>query len=194
MKEDTKSYLANLILHSIDDEKNIGIKNGIMGKIIRLLDVSSSYGEEISTIQQIAEILLCRLISRFPIINNLYDFENGLCGIAWGIEYLANRSFIENSPIELLSGFNDRIQPVATSKLTEGELRGLIRYMAAHIYNCQQNRQVPAFSNEFIRSIFKEAQVRYYSETSLPDLSFLQHALTGNPLPKYIFNTSFISV
>lgn len=191
MTENTKSYLADLILHSLDDEKNIGIKNGVMGKVIRLLDIYSSHGEEISAIQQIAEILLCRIISRFQTMSNLYDFETGLCGVAWGIEYLANCSFIENSPIELLSGFNDKIQSVSATTLTKGELHGLTRYMAAHIYNCHNERRPSAFSHDFIRSILVESQIRNYS---YPDLQFLRHALTGNPLPKYIFNTSFISV
>lgn len=194
MNESTKSYLANLILHSLDDEKNIGIKNGVMGKVIRLLDTSSSHREEISVIQQIAEILLCRIISSFPTISNVYDFETGLCGVAWGIEYLANQSFIENSPKELLSGFNDKIQSVAASTLTEGELRGLIQYMAAHIYNCHQNRQTPVFSHDFIRYILEASQKHNYNEANLHDLRFLQHTLTMNYLPKYIFNTSFISV
>ena len=194
MNENIKSYLADLILHSLDDEKNIGIKNGMMGTVIRLLDISFSNGEENSTIQQIAEILLCRIISNFRSISNIYDFDTGLCGVAWGIEYLANRSFIENSPIELLSRFNDRIQSVTAATLTDSELCGLIRYMAAHIYNCHQNEQNPVFSHDFIRSILDESQRRNYSDTELQDLQLLQHHLIGNPLPKYIFNTSFISV
>lgn len=97
-----------------------------MGKVIRLLEISFSDGEENSAIQQIAEILFCRIISRFPTISNTYDFETGLCGVAWGPEYLANQSVIENSPIELLSGFNDTIQSVVATTLTDGELHGLI--------------------------------------------------------------------
>lgn len=165
-----------------------------MGKVIRLLDSSSSHGEEISAIQQIAEILLCRIISRFQTMSNLYDFETGLCGVAWGIEYLANYSFIENSPTELLSGFNDKIQSVSATTLTDSELHGLTRYMAAHIYNCYKERRPLAFSPDFIRSILEESQIRNYSDPDLQDLQFLRHALIGNPLPKYIFNTSFISI
>jgi hypothetical protein len=191
---DIKSYLTELILHSLDDEKNIGIKNGIMGKVIRLLDASSSYIKDNSTIQQIAEILLFQIISRFPTISNIYDFDTGLCGVSWGIEYLANRSFLENSPIVFLHELNDKIRSVTANTLTDCELYGVIRYMAAHISNCQQNRQSPAFSHDLLCSIFKESQTRCYSETDLHDLLFLRYAITGKPLPKYKFNTSFISV
>jgi hypothetical protein len=42
-------------------------------------------------------------------INTPIDFENGLAGIGWGIEYLVENKFIEGDPDEILNEINDKI-------------------------------------------------------------------------------------
>lgn len=51
------------------------------------------------------------------------DFENGLTGIAWGVEYLVRNSFLEGNTDEILSEVDDVIMQSYNTSGTEGDLK-----------------------------------------------------------------------
>lgn len=86
--------------------KNLGLMNGKMGFSLfffhysRVTEISmyKSFGEEL-----IEEIY--REITK----DTVYNFRDGLCGIAWGIEYLIRNKFVEVEGNDILKELDDKI-------------------------------------------------------------------------------------
>lgn len=125
----TRQTLINeFIFKHVHAESNDGLLNGKMGIAIYLFHLSKQLQEQKyidlanELIDQIYEGAGNKTIST--------DFENGLAGIAWGIEHLVTHGFLEADTDEILRDLDDKIfQYLTTTPNLSIDLnRGLLGY------------------------------------------------------------------
>lgn len=102
-----------------------GLFKGRMGIIIALYSGANHF--HLSNIENIADHLLEDLLNEIEDIKDM-GFENGLSGIAWGINYLIQKKFIEAD-----SDFFNDIDNLLSDKLSVDEL-GLEEYLLSGLY------------------------------------------------------------
>jgi hypothetical protein len=98
--------IANALLLSSSFIENLGLLNGKMGIAIYFFHLARSSGNKIY--EKYAEELIDEIYDEISTVTPL-GFENGLAGIGWGIEYLAENNFIHADTNEVLEEFDDLI-------------------------------------------------------------------------------------
>lgn len=86
---------------------NIGLLNGKMGICLYFYHLARNTRNE--THQQIAEHLLDDVYEKVSQGHTTTDFEKGLTGIAWGIEYLTKNEFVQANTDIILKEVDDKI-------------------------------------------------------------------------------------
>lgn len=182
-------------MHSLDDESEIGIKHGIMGKIIKIYDFTASLDRQAAaSIISMADILLSCLLNNLIYGHKLYDFNSGLCGVGWGIEYLIHRGFLSGQSSEIMSELNQHIIMVDIELLTDGELLGIVKYICAHIYVCINQDCKIFYSKKFIKKILYGIYNSQITDICSSEITFLQDIVSEEIAPYYKFDISFITV
>jgi lantibiotic modifying enzyme len=130
--------ITNSLLLNASFIENIGLLNGKMGIAIYFFrlaretcnSVYEGYAGEL--IDEIYE----EVHAKTPC-----DFENGLAGIGWGIEYLIRNKYIDADPNEVLEEFDSQIIHEITFLATDdvGILKGLSGYLIYFISRLQSN-------------------------------------------------------
>ncbi len=87
-----QSRVADVLILSSSFIKNIGLLNGKMGIAIYFFHWYKFTNDEIY--QKFAEELIDEIFEEVT-SNTLMNFENGLAGIGWGIEYLIKKEYLE---------------------------------------------------------------------------------------------------
>lgn len=72
------------------------------------------------------------------ICNNLHmelpiNFENGLCGIGWGIEYLIQNHFLEGNSNEILAVIDQKVMEYAPNRIRDNSLTTGVEGMRCYI-------------------------------------------------------------
>ncbi|TKG87813.1 hypothetical protein EYV94_27885 [Puteibacter caeruleilacunae] len=98
--------ITNALLLKSSFTNNLGLLNGRMGISIYFFHLAKIVRNEIY--QDYAEELIDEIYEEIN-SNTPCDFENGLAGIGWGIEYLVQNNFIDADTDEVLEEFDDRI-------------------------------------------------------------------------------------
>ncbi len=108
MKMKTNLGLINsLILQKGNSLENIGLLNGKMGVCIYLFHLHRETGN--STYKEKAGSLLEDIWQKTERNIVPMDFENGLAGIGWGIEYLVKEDFVPADTDDVLNELDDKI-------------------------------------------------------------------------------------
>jgi hypothetical protein len=104
---ETNHIIAELLKEGIPLTNNIGLCNGKMGICIYFYHLARETGD--TDFEKLAEKLIDEVYEK--VSNNQYpaDFENGLSGIAWGIEHLVQHNFVEADTDVALSQVDDKI-------------------------------------------------------------------------------------
>ena len=97
--------ISTLLLNSGFIE-NTGLLNGKMGIAICFYHLAREYNNRIY--ENFAGDLIDEIYQEIT-VETPVDFENGLAGIGWGIEYLVQNGFIEANTDEVLEEFDYRI-------------------------------------------------------------------------------------
>jgi hypothetical protein len=76
------------------------------------------------------------------------DFENGLCGIGWGMEYLLQNGFMEGDSNEILSDIDKKIMERDLRRITDQSFRtglgGISCYIQKRINSpCRNQQEIP---------------------------------------------------
>ncbi len=140
-----KKIINTLLLNSSFIE-NIGLMNGKMGISIFFFHLAKETNN--NTYQNYAEELIDEIYEEINKSTPL-NFENGIAGIGWGIEYLVQEGFIEANTDEVLEEFDNLIfkQLLYNSPSKLGLLNGLLGigfYLLKRIQNpnsCDDNIQ-----------------------------------------------------
>jgi len=156
---------------------NHGLLNGNTGLSIFFYNLALKTG--ISEYEKLADILLDRAFSNLS-SSTSPDFENGLAGIGWGIEYLAQNKFAEGNTDEILEEVDNKVfrllnEEIHSSfELTSG-LTGYLYYLIMRL----KNKMPPASMAEkinrelLILTINKlDEQVTVQFPSIVKDLSF----------------------
>lgn len=130
-----------LIMHS-GFLKNSGLFQGKMGIVLFFSHYARYTGDRLY--DEFAGELLDDV---FEDINEKtpVDFEAGLCGIGWGIQYLLQNEFMEGAPDEILSDIDKKIMEWDVRRITDLSfktgLAGIIFYVDERIQSLSRNEQ-----------------------------------------------------
>jgi len=131
-KDEILARTAKLLMLHGSFIHNLGLMNGKMGIAIFFYHLSRYTNRKIY--DDFAGELVDEIYSE---IHNHYpsDFLNGLCGIAWGIEYLIQNHFVEADANEILYDLDKMIFEWDVRKINdytlETGLEGIARYAIA---------------------------------------------------------------
>ena len=136
----------NCVINQLKQNENAihspGLFHGKMGLAIFYYQLSSieSYKEYESKADDLIDVLSEEMTSA----NLSPDFEHGLAGIGWGIEYLTRNGFLEADTDEVLEDFDNRIYKsiVFTDNLpinVENGLLGYAFYILTRMESCHDS-------------------------------------------------------
>ena len=159
-----KDRLYHLILHSCDVQ-DCGLLHGKMGIVLALATFAKQYKQK--AIEDYASYLLKRTL-HYVHKNMPWSFGKGLCGIVWGIEYLAQNGYVDIDTAEVCEELDRRIMQVSPLRIDdlslETGLEGLLMYVNTHIAN---NRNKNVFSTSFLSELQTVALNTQEPHTSL---------------------------
>lgn len=122
------------------------------------------------------------------------DFQSGLYGIGWGLEYLIQKGFVEGDSLSVCYELDKRIIEKDPRRMTDFSLdkglAGLLHYVLAHIKGCMlQDSRLP-FDAVYLQDVF--TAVSSVPETIMkkdPELSALAESykefFTAGSVPDY---------
>lgn len=142
--------IINMLLLNASFINNLGLMHGKMGISILFYHLARKYKNKIY--EDYAGELIDEIYEEIT-IDTPVDFENGLAGIGWGIEYLTQNGFIEADTDEVLEEFDSRIFKELVNCTTEeiGLLNGLVgigTYFLKRMQNsASNNERITTFTN-----------------------------------------------
>lgn len=149
--KERKVRISNALLLNASFIENLGLMYGKMGICIYFFHLAKSSSNPIY--ESYAEELLDEIFEEISTSTPL-DFENGLAGIGWGIEYLAQNGFVEADTDEVLEEFDNRLfkeliyNTPRELSLLKG-LTGLGAYFLKRIQNPASNdEKIPHLTNK----------------------------------------------
>lgn len=189
-----KSYSANEeLLHRIvrylvinaSFTKSLGLFHGKMGLVIFFYHYAR-YSQSV-IYEEFAGELLDEIHEDIH-IDMPIDFENGLSGIAWGIEYLRQSGFVEGETVEVLTDINLQIMERDPQKIKDMSFRcglaGIGYYIACHVGSCDENSTV--FDLEYLGKVSMAMNNAMFEDKyRLPDsiLSFYKNDIRRDVKP-----------
>ena len=126
-KQKVKGCLKQIeMMLSKYDVKSLGLYRGQSGISIFLFNLGKLTNDP--TYDDWANEVLESIIISIRSVFADYSFANGLCGIGWLIEYLAQNQFIENNTNEILSDLDDLFKDSIFNLLDFSLTNGLLSY------------------------------------------------------------------
>lgn len=165
--------IINRLIISSSSISDLGLLNGKMGIIIMFFHYARHTGN--NYYNQIAEELLDELWEE--ISNKLFiEFESGLSGIAWGIQYLIQNKFVEGTSsivCEDINSFIMHIDPLLIDDYSlETRLTGILYYVVFHItISITQNTQ-PSFKDNYLKALH-QSLIKISEEKLTKDMKIL---------------------
>ncbi|HEX3009512.1 MAG TPA: lanthionine synthetase LanC family protein, partial [Bacteroidales bacterium] len=117
--------IANVLLLNASFIDNLGLLNGKMGIAIFFYHYAKYTGNEVYS--EYAGELIDEIYSEINTSTPI-DFENGLTGIGWGIEYLVQNGFVEADTDEVLEQIDEAVYQKILLHLEYKDLKGLLLY------------------------------------------------------------------
>ena len=102
-----QNQTSELILKHLDKVKSLGLFYGKMGIAIFYYQLSRQLGDV--KYEDTADTLIDEIFASLKKVTLQPDFESGLSGIGWGIEFLVQNGFLDASTDEVLSDIDDKI-------------------------------------------------------------------------------------
>jgi hypothetical protein len=147
----TDQRINNTLLLNASFIDNLGLMHGKMGISICFYHLAWQTGNQIY--EDYAGELIDEIYEEIT-ANTPVDFENGLAGIGWGIEYLVQNGFIEADTDEVLEEFDNRIfkELIYNTPQDIGLLNGLTglgAYFLKRLQNPASNdEKIPTLTNK----------------------------------------------
>ncbi len=151
MSFDLLKRIANHLIINASYLDNLGLYHGNMGIVLFFVHYARYTGD-----------LLYNDFAR-KLINEIYDeirddipinFENGLCGIGWGIEYLLENGFMYGKSEEILADVDLRVMERNLHRVTDLSLKtgllGIIYYASKHINSLSNKSGKLPFDSEYL--------------------------------------------
>ncbi len=157
-KEDTLKRIARYLMLHGSFTPDIGLLRGKMGIAIFFFHYGEYSKNKVYT--DFAGELIDEIYREIHVDSPL-NFKDGLCGIAWGIDYLIRNKFAEADPDEVLENLDERIlewnvKYIRNYSLEEG-LKGIACYIISRCANRQKkNLFIP---EEYVIDIIKALEL-----------------------------------
>ncbi len=129
-------------------------------------------------------------------------FSTGLCGIAWGIEYLLQNGFVEGDGNSICEEIDKKIMAIDPRRLSDNSLdsglEGILHYVLSRISGAiKQKNQIP-FGDIYIHDLAYALKASFFEDRTIEkNKHFLQFIsfLEENYSIEYLFDIkSFIEV
>ncbi len=142
IKTNLQQRIVNTLLLNASFIDNLGLMHGKMGISIFFFHLARKTNNKIY--EDYAGELIDEIYEEIS-VNTPIDFENGLAGIGWGIEYLIQNGFIEADTDEVLEEFDDSIIHELTNNTPDtidilNGLCGYILYFQSRLKSCKNNK------------------------------------------------------
>lgn len=149
----TERIINHLVLAS-SFSSNIGLYHGKMGIVIALCQYARFAQKPIY--DDFAGELLDEVCSSIH-AGTSFDFENGLAGIGWGIEYLLQNRFMEGDSNVVLRNINKHIMKydvrrMADESVEEG-LTGIYYYVQKHLGSPCRDHTLSTLDDLFVQEL-----------------------------------------
>ena len=129
---------------------NFGLVHGKMGMVIALAMLGRETGETLY--EDSAGDLLDEIFEDIS-ENTPINFEDGLCGIGWGILWLLRNGYMEGDPDEVLADVDNKIMERDLRRITDGSFRfglgGISYYIEERLDECKA-RKKKAFDQQYL--------------------------------------------
>jgi len=176
MTSEGQRILYHTMLHSLEGN-NIGLLTGKMGIALSLAAYAKT--NNCTPVEDLAETILTKVLANLSKQTPI-GFANGLAGIGWGIEYLAQNGFMQINTAEVCREIDERIMQSRVTELKdlslETGLYGILVYINAHIYG---NNQIIPFDTDFLNNL---SHVLEKYKHVMPEAFFEQYTLFGHLL------------
>ena len=126
--------ITNVLLLNASFIDNLGLMHGKMGIAIYFYHLARKTQNKIY--ENYAGELIDEIYEGISLHTTL-DFENGLAGIGWGIEYLVQNGFIQANTDEVLEDFDNKIQLTIGHFESIGLLEGIMGLGAYYLKRLQ---------------------------------------------------------
>lgn len=144
----TKTNFQDIIHHLMIKgamTKDIGLLDGKMGVVIAFYELARKYDNEVY--RMYADELLDQVFEAIYVKTPI-DFESGLVGIGWGLEYLIQNKYVEADSLDICEVIDSQLMNIDIRRVQdcsiEKGLDGFLRYTLAHISNClNQSNKLP---------------------------------------------------
>ncbi len=201
-------FISETLMQIAPRSLNIGLLNGKFGVAIYFFRLAEVTGNQQH--QEFAENLLDEIFEKVASSVNPLNFESGLAGVAWGIEYLVVNDFIEADTDDVLADADDIIYQYIVNEhsIPIGLLKGLMGfgfYILSRLERKDLNAntmQVKIFKNLLIEIINKvstyiEEDKNIFREPGIFDITWdLPHCLIffSNAYKLNIYNVKIIKI
>jgi glycosyltransferase involved in cell wall biosynthesis len=154
-KKDLLSDIVHHVLLNCNLLQDDGIINGRMGVVIFLFHYAQYSNCEVYS--QLADSILDDVLSKITIKTPL-TFENGLLGIAWGIEYLEQNKFINCDTNKILEEIDKKIldfdYATLKSEISCMQLIDITLYVLSRLYTINKENKYNPFGDDVLLKIY----------------------------------------
>lgn len=138
--------------------RDTGLFHGQTGIILGFALLYERTSDEIY--KEIMDVLLDRMTERLT--NDLsINFDKGIAGIGWGMEYLIQNRLVEGDSLEVCKEFDERIVRENVRRMTdlslETGLEGLLHYITAHLQGVWNQSGRYPFDGDFLKDVYVAA-------------------------------------
>lgn len=180
--ENRQKIIRHLMIYSgqLSDQ---GLLHGKMGVVILMCRYSRITGNSLyeDFAGELLDTIYENLNTELPV-----DFERGLCGIGWGIEYLVQNQFTQGDTREILKEVNQWIMERDPRRITdtsiEHGLGGILLYVQYHLYSCISSDKELPFDGLYLSDLAHAAE----EMLTLSDLNSLQKQIAQSYLDIYL--------
>jgi len=150
----TLQRIADYLMKKSNQTSAIGLLNGKMGIVIFFAHYAQYTG--LQHYDEFTENLLDEVYSMLG-RNSPIDFQSGLCGIGWGIEYLVQNGLMEGNTDEILEDIDKKIMDIdvehISDKSMEKGLCGIMHYVYARVLSAHINNRNTPIQEDFLNRL-----------------------------------------
>lgn len=152
---DLDQRMLHVLMQHSDALMDMGLLNGKMGIVIFFSHYSKHTQKDIfdDIAGNLLDNVLSKIHKKLPI-----NFDSGLTGIGWAIEYLIQNKFMEGDSLTVCKQIDEMIMKTDPRRLNdltlESGIEGLLHYILAHIQGVQNQSGILPFDADYLKDVY----------------------------------------